>query len=336
MARTTGTLLNGTDAYAGLSFAPTVDLRLGGQQGYIPDYRTYISNSAYVQRNMIAVLVEYPRGFDYMTPDPSLNDIYIGTLKALVEQQAKTIDGVNGRINVSYVDNPIGASGEVQADFSQTTREASKPSFTWVEKQGRPIHLFFNSWIFYLLGHPDTQTPAITSLEHNRGKNFDFLPDFNSMSVLFIEPDPFQNRVVEAWLCVNMMPNGSGDLNGKRDIASAMQSREVQVEFTAMTMMSMGVNQFAQSILDELNYVGLNPHNRRSSIESISRFIRDVKDSNNEEVGYVHQVDHVATTQNVMSSQYPDYSSQAQSEKAGPGGKPQYNPAWVLSQGNDR
>ena len=41
MARLKGTLIANGNAYSNMSFAPTVDLRLGGQNGFIPDYRTY-------------------------------------------------------------------------------------------------------------------------------------------------------------------------------------------------------------------------------------------------------------------------------------------------------
>lgn len=350
MARLKGTLIAHGGAYSNMSFAPTVDLRLGGQNGFIPDYRTYLSNSAYVQRNVIPFLIEYPRGFNYL---PNA-DIWIGTLKALVETQALTIEGLNGKVNVSYTENAIGSSGEMQEDFTQVTRERSTPSFTWVERQGRPVHLFFNGWIFYLIGHPDTQTPMINSLPQNADKYFDFLPDFNSMSVLFVEPDPFQRRVVEAWLCVNMMPKTSGDLSGKRDLASAMSDRKVTIDFTAMTMMSLGVNQFGQWLLNQLNYVGLNPHTRRSAIETISANITSAqhldatelatggttKEFFSGQIGYLDQVNDVAVSQNVtvggngitrrddINYAYNDQANFASTETL------KTNPDWVLSHGD--
>lgn len=340
MARQPGTLITGKKAYSNMSFAPTVDLSHNGQQGFIPDYRTYLNNSAYVQRNVIPFLIEYPRGFDHLPH----SEIYIATLKSLVETHAKTIEGLGGAITVSYVENPVGASGEMQEDYSQTQRARSTPTFTWVERQGRPIHLFFNAWIFNLLGHPDTQTPMINAYRgskdgdekaNNRDKYFDFLPDFNSMSMLFVEPDPFQRRVVEAWLCVNMMPKGSGDLNGKRDIASAMQSREISIEFTCMTMMSLGVNQFAQTLLDELNYAGLNPQTRRSSIEVVNANIKAPTmpvhygdgQAVNEGIGYLAQVNDVATHQHYENSGLESNVSETT------GTRMQHNPAWILSEG---
>lgn len=333
MARQTGTLLSGTDGYAQLSYAPTVDLRQTGQNGFIPDYRTYLSNSAYVQRPVICFLLEYPRGFDYL-PNP---EIYIGTLKQLVETQAKSIDGLNGTVSVEYIDNPVGASGEVQHDYSATKRAPSNPVFVWVERQGTPIKLFFDAWIFNLLGHPDTQTPMINSYaQGGTGANngtlyFDFLPDFNSCSMLFVEPDPFQRRVVEAWLCVNMMPKGSGDISGKREIGASMQSREVQVEFTCMQMMTNGVKQFGQRLLDQLNYVGLNPHNRRSAIEYVNTKVAEAGNvsvgwsptdkNDNVQIGYAGQVNDIATTNNFTNSPLD--------------GATKHNPSWVLSNGEN-
>lgn len=331
MARQPGTLINNRQAYSSMSFTPMVDLRHNGQHGFIPDYRTYLSNSAYVQRNVIPFLIEYPRGFDHL-PD---REIYIGTLKALIETHAKTIDGLNGTITVNFIDNPVGASGEVQHDFSRTERAASSPSFTWVERQGQPIRAFFDAWIFNLLGHPDTQTPMINSYTENFEKYFDFLPDFNSMTVLFVEPDPFQRRVVEAWLVVNMMPKGSGEVNGKRDLPSAMSGREITVEFTGMQMMSTGVRQFAQSLLNQLNYVGLNPHNRRSAIESIDGNITgltmEVRNDPNgnvskPKIGYLGQVDHVATTNNWT---HPDNKLNNVQDNV-------ETPKWVLSEGENK
>nr|DAN63090.1 MAG TPA: virion structural protein [Caudoviricetes sp.]DAO09253.1 MAG TPA: virion structural protein [Caudoviricetes sp.] len=352
MARLKGTLIANGNAYSNMSFAPTVDLRLGGQNGFIPDYRTYLSNSAYVQRNVIPFLIEYPRGFNHL-PNP---EIWIGTLKSLVETQALTIEGLNGKVNVSYTENAIGSSGEMQEDFTQVTRERSTPSFTWVERQGRPVHLFFNGWIFYLIGHPDTQTPMINALPQNADKYFDFLPDFNSMSVLFVEPDPFQRRVIEAWLCVNMMPKTSGDLNGKRDLASAMSDRKVTIDFTAMTMMSLGVNQFGQWLLNQLNYVGLNPHTRRSAIETISANITGARHEESASgtvnggttdafysgnIGYLDQVNDIATTQNdsvdgngVTRKDINYNTSELRDFSAGAGIV--NNPSWVLSTPDDK
>lgn len=295
MARQQGTLLLNGSAYSEQSFSPVVNLQQGGQFGFIPDFTTFLSNSAYVQRPVIPFLLEYPRGFDYL-PQPK---VWIGTLKALIETQSKLIDGLQGGITLNFIENPFGASGEQQEDFSQIQRARSQPKHTWVERQGRPIHNFFNGWVFYLIAHPDTQTPMINSIEENKDKYFDFLPDFNSMTVLYVEPDPFQRRVEEAWLCMNMMPKSTGPLEGKRDLPSAMSGRDVDIEFTAITMMSLGVKQFAQSLLNRLNYAGLNPQNRRSAIEDVQARIRDaMNEETKRSIGYEAQVTEVATTQN--------------------------------------
>ena len=57
-----GTIM-GQQAYAQNSMAPMVDLSKGGQHGAISHFDTYLSSTAYVSRNVIAVLLDAPRGF---------------------------------------------------------------------------------------------------------------------------------------------------------------------------------------------------------------------------------------------------------------------------------
>lgn len=325
--RQPSTLIDGRKAYSNSSFSPVVDLRHNGQQGFVPDYRTYLSNSAYGQRNWIPFLLEYPRGFDFLDD----KEVYIGTLKSLVETQAKQIDGINGTVTVQFFDNPVGSSGEIQQDYSRTERARTTPTFTWVERQGRPVQLFLNAWINNLLGHPDTQVPMINSYSRNKDKYFDFLPDFTSMSVLFVEPDPFQRRVVDAVLCINMMPQTSGDNTGKRELTAGFQGRDIQVEFTCMAMRSTGVLQFGQTLLTAMNYSGFNPDARRSAIEGIHANIKAVamdvgyggtNEYYNEGTGYSEEIDSIGKTNNY--------------EKSGLKSKVQHNPYWTLSEGSDK
>lgn len=317
--RPSGTLVLNNIASTEGSFQPVVDLRTGGQGGYINDFRSFISNSSYVRRHVIPILLEYPRGFDYLDQP----EVWKGILKALVEEHAKSIEGLNGSISMSFVETPFGASGEMQEDFSQVTRARSQVTFTWVEKQGRPIQEFLNYWIYYLFAHPDTQTPMIGSLPQNKDKYFDFLPDFNTMSMIFIEPDPFMKRVSEAWLIVNMAPKGSGDLQGSRNISDAMQQRELSIEFTGMQMMSNGVRMFAQSLLDRLSFTGLDAQNRRSSIETTIADLDEVKDGLGQNIGFIDQVNTLASTENV-----------ANLNGSIAGQRVAHNPDWVLSANN--
>ena len=339
MARQPQTLINNKQAFSALSFAPVVDVRHNGQQGFVSDYRTYLSNSAWAGRHIIPFLLEYPRGFDHL-PD---KEIYIGTLKALVETHAKSIDGLNGTITLSWFDNPVGHAGDTQEDFSRVERAKSTPTFTWVERQGRPIQLFLNSWVYNLIAHPDTQTPMINAYRaqdnmDNSQKYFDFLPDFYAMAVLFVRPDPFQRRVDEAWLCVNMAPKQTGDNLGKREMGGAFQGLDLSIEFTAMTMQSMGVNQFAQTLLDEMNYGGFNPQTRRSAIEYVHENIKaptmtvmnTPNEARNEQVGYLGQIDGVATTNHYENSGLANNTASIT------GTRMQHNPTWILSEGTDK
>lgn len=266
-------ILNGQGPFTDQSFTPVTNIMTNGQWGFAPDYHSILSNSAYARRPVIPVLLEYPRGFDFL-PYP---EAWIATLKSLIETQSKNIDGLTSTVNVENAEFNFGAAGEFQQDLTRVTRARSQPKHTWVERQGQPIRNFLEGWIFYLMAHPDTQTPMIHSLPENRDRYFDFLPDFNSMSVLYIEPDPFHRRVVDAWLCVNMRPNTGGEVTANRDITSGFQTREIDVEFTAITITNKGVKQFAQEILNRMNHYGFNPQNRQSVIQSISKEIEAAK-----------------------------------------------------------
>ena len=56
MGRVTDALLKNT-AYARGSVNPILDLQYGGQMGYAPNYNEWVSNAAYVPRNLICLLL---------------------------------------------------------------------------------------------------------------------------------------------------------------------------------------------------------------------------------------------------------------------------------------
>mgnify|MGYP000311225582 CR=1 FL=1 len=105
MARLTNTLL--TDAFADSRKAPMLDLSQGGQNGFQTDFSTYVSNTAYVKRNLKAFLMEAPEGFQD-TANPSK---WVAILKSLVELHPKSIEGLAGGLTVEVVENAAGGGG---------------------------------------------------------------------------------------------------------------------------------------------------------------------------------------------------------------------------------
>jgi hypothetical protein len=254
----------GNKGYNNANVGPMVDVREGGQNGPSTDFRSYVSNSSYVKRNIIAVLIEAPRGFQ----DLQDSSYWVETLKALVELHAKSIEGLQSTLSIEHVENAVGGAGEMQQDISNVTRARSTPTFTWNEKYGKPVAAFLNGWTVNLIMDPITKYPAVVS--NGTVQIQDLLPDYTAMTVLFFEPDPTHTKVVEAWLCTNMRPNGTvAEITGRRDLTAGGESQDYSVEFTALTQVGAGVNTFAQQTLDNMTKTGLNPNQSKAFIEKI-------------------------------------------------------------------
>lgn len=263
MARLPGTLL-GTQAFATNNEAPLVDLRQGATMGAAVDYNSWISNTPYVRRHLIALVIEVPSGFvDLDNPE-----IWRGCLKTLVETQAQSITGLNSQVDLTHEEVAVGGAGEMQETPSDSKRTRSTPTFTWVERYGKPISKFLRGWINLLIMDPNTKYPAVLA---SKGRALtDILPDYNTMTVLFIEPDATGTQVVEAWLCTNMQPKSTGPIEGSRDITSPGQKVEMSIEFTAITQVGEGVNLFAQKRLDALHLGGMNPNQHKAFMNAVS------------------------------------------------------------------
>ncbi|EOA6880455.1 hypothetical protein ACH8J2_004898, partial [Escherichia coli] len=93
--RPDNTLL-GEQGVGALSNAAMVDIRAGAQNGYISNIGTYVANANYIPNQMFCLLLEAPRGFNYL-PNP---DVQIGYLKALVEEVAHSITGLQRGLEV--------------------------------------------------------------------------------------------------------------------------------------------------------------------------------------------------------------------------------------------
>ena len=250
------------------SNAPMLDLREGGHFGYMVKPKEYVSAASYIPSNIVCLLVEAPRGFQAL----SHPDERVATLKALVEEQARTITGLSSTLSVEMSEVPVGGAGEVHQDLVNVTRARSTPSYTWPEKLGRPINIFMEDWIEQLGMMPETKIPSIVTNTDNQRDVVpeDFLPDFRTMTCLFFEPDPSFKRVVKAWLCVNMFPMSAGDNTGQRDLTSSPSTIEHTIEFSATTFVGKSVIEFAQEMLDTLSLSGVNPNIREIYPNSIS------------------------------------------------------------------
>jgi hypothetical protein len=268
MSRLTEALLQG--AYTRNIDRPMLDLKFGGQQGWAPNLTEWVSNQAYVSRPLICILVEAPRMFSIL-PEP---DKWVASLKALFELHARSIQGLKATLEVETTEHPVGGGKEQQEEVVNVTRERSQPSFTFIEKYGRPIQTFLDYWIRYGLMDPETKFALLSTL--GKTEVNDLLADWYSATCLFIEPDPLHKNVDKAWLVTNMFPKSTGTIEAKRDLTSAQNILELEVEFTGLSQYGAGVNVFAQQVLNNINTLYADPFFRPSFADSISADVNAV------------------------------------------------------------
>ena len=262
--RVADAILQPNTAYAAGHQAPMVDLQFGGQMGYAQDLTEWVSNQAYVRKNLICLLVEAPKAFQLL-PNP---DYWVSTLRSLVELHPMSIDGLNAGLEVETVQNPFGGGGQQQHDFTNVTEVQSVPVFRWNEKYGMPISTFLRGWITNLLMDPNSKFAGIATL----GPQFapsDMLADMYTATMAFIEPDPTHTRVVKSWLVTNMFPQGTGDIVGRRDLTQAGETQSIDVTFTGIAQFGLGVDFFCQQLLSGISLTGANPHLRPAFVDRI-------------------------------------------------------------------
>jgi hypothetical protein len=193
---------------------------------------------------------------------------WIGSIKALFELHARSIDGFNAGLKADFDQHPVGGAGEEQEEVTNVTREKSSPKFTFIEKYGRPIQTLLEYWIMYGMMSPEAKYAMIGTMAD--GKVTDLLSDWFTATCLFVEPDPLHKNVSKAWITTNMMPKGTGDITAKRDLTSAQEMLTLDVEFTGVSQYGIGVNLFAQNILKTINITHADPFMRPAFIDKIS------------------------------------------------------------------
>lgn len=282
MSRLTDALLSG--AMSRDLDKPMLDLQFGGQQGWAPNLVEWQSNAAYVSRPLVCVLLEVPRLFKVM-PNP---EKWTASLKSLFELHARTIDGFNAGLKVDFDEHPVGGAGEQHQEYTNVTRERSTPKFTFIEKYGRPIQTLLDYWIRY--GMMDENTKFALASTLNNGDVTDLLPDWYTATCLFFVPDPLHKKIDKAWITTNMAPMGTGEIVGKRDLTTAQEVLTLDIEFTGISQYGLGINSFAQGILDGINTNNADPYMRPSFVPGVAA---DVAAANK---GYKQRAEEVGTT----------------------------------------
>lgn len=277
MSRLTDTIL-GNVSFNQDGKTPVADLSVGGQYGFQMDPAAYVSNTGYVPRNVIPILIESPRGLrDLPNPEKS-----IAVLRALIENQSKQITGLRRGLALEVAERQISGAGHMQRDPTNVTEEMSTPTHVWDERYGASIHNFWEWYIRNLIGEPITKQPGVMTISDTPPT--DQLADYYSFTTLYIEPDPLRRNVVAAWLVTNMFPTSLQALESQMDVAAAGEVPELSMEFAGIPVRNTGVNKLAQEILDQINYVNAGPMQRQAFVDAIEA---DIKASAS---GYVEDI----------------------------------------------
>ena len=256
--------------------APIIDLKKGGQFGHMMDYAALASATPYVRQNLIAILLEAPRGFQYMDRP----EIWRASLKSIIEEQSKSITGLNSTLKIENVEQAVGGAGEQISAVSNETREQSRPVHSINEKYNMSVATFINSWILELMMDPETKYPNIITRGDKRSQLTDHLADFYGATVIYFEPDPIFRHVIKAWLCYFVRPADEGvTIEGSRDLTTGKEELSVDLTMTAVSQVGAGPIELAQKILDSLNPTNANPWQRPANIDQVSADVRAVTDA---------------------------------------------------------
>lgn len=262
MSRLTDAIASG--GYAKNELASMLDGAYGGQQGWSPNLNEWVSNQAYVSRPIIPILLEAPKLFTVL-PDSYK---WVAALKSMFELHAQSWDGFNSSLKVDWDEHAVGGAGEMQQEVVNVTRERTQPKWSGTEKYGRPFQTLLDYWIRYGLMDPETKFALAGTLGDDSVE--DLLADWFTASAIFIRPDPLHRKVDHAWLCVNMMPEGNGELTGKRDLTTGQELLKLDIQFSSITQTGAGVKLFAQNILDNIRTQYADPSMRPSAINRVS------------------------------------------------------------------
>lgn len=242
---------------------PALNPALGGQFGYATNPEEWLNAQGYVPRNLIPIVLESPRFFQYMPDRKYWDTIW----RLLWEKHARVIEGLRAGLTVETGEHAFGGAGEMFEEIIDVKRERSTLSVTLNDKYGNVFQNFFERMITYGGMDPQTKTPLSVTLEG--GGPSDNLADQYTGSVGFIQPDPTGKRCERMWISVNVFPKGTGSIEGRMDKTTALTVKELTLEFTSLTFINEGTRVYGQQLLDAINMTHANPQARRSPIESI-------------------------------------------------------------------
>ena len=208
---------------ANTTYGPAPIVGAVGSNGTVWD--NWYSAQPYVSKSMVPYLVHFPKAMLY-APN---GDKQLAILKALMTK-AKQITGINTQLSVDFHKVPFDASGNEISTPSGVKKATSNPSYTWDEKYGKACSVFWENFIRLYLGDDLGQAPLISNYLPADFKSI-YGPDFDSISVLYIEYDVTGRTPVDAVLCLGMYPDSSGQKTMELNRFSGGQGHDISISF---------------------------------------------------------------------------------------------------------
>lgn len=247
--------------------SPMVDLTYSGQNGWDLDVNGWVGTTHQVRKPLVALLVEPPRGFDFYPQDkPKL----ISMLRSMIELHPLSIDGLTQGLEVAVSEQAIGGAGQKFHDPTNVTEAQSEVTFRYAERYGYAFSRYLSCYIKNLIMDPYTKYPGWTNLPNAKSLSEDQLADVYSFSVLYYEPDSTNKFVNRAWLMANQYFKTSGEITGKRDLTAEGEVPTYDVPLAGFQLTGLGVDEFAQRIMDAMNTTGADPIGRKAFLDKIS------------------------------------------------------------------
>ena len=269
MSRITNAILE-DQANAIKGKAPMLDLSHGGQYGLNRNYKEWISNQAHVTSNVHALLISPPK-FMKIIPDSSK---WISILKQFVETRPTKIDGLNSKLTVETVKH--GQVGAIQqSEIVKVSREEISITHDYTVSYGRPEQEFIKFWIETAMKDPETQKPNLVGIATESVS--DLLADMYGATVLYFETDPTGQFIDKAWLVADWYPKDTGDIIGSKDIDGSGELLQISVPMAGFAQVGVGVNIFAQSLLDSVSKLKTASDSRPAFIDEIDTDVSAVE-----------------------------------------------------------
>lgn len=256
----------------------------GGQLGLGPRLANIDAATPLVFPPTVAVVTHIPTMMKRVPYMPEL-------LKAIIEQHAKTIDGVDFGYTLEEVDGYILNDGQTVKAPSVAKRTEIAPSITFPEYIGNPIWNMFKTWITMMV-QPDTGYSKLSSMLATDDIDPMVFSAF-SMDIILIQFDitMLPKNIIDAAFVTTMYPKVTGNLGLKREIGVS-QTPERNIEFSGIVQHNTNTFRAGQIIAEML---GLHRANFDVSIPVATQVESEIED-----FGLYNEIEEVVSTFDII------------------------------------